>query len=260
MQVTVLYMKMGKLIWCLIVVKIVYSFDYWKEVSFKDYLLYFYQTMLTIGVAVPCHAQHEIYIDELIENILMSTRKPQEIVISCSGWHESISQAYVRDGVNVQIIYDMRVLNAAQNRNIAGSYLTTDIITFIDVDDLMHPKRLEYILFAFENETNTDVVYHSYQRIHSTKKMAEFWDAGPINIVPSRVIGNPRAYGLMVEVDPSMPIHHAHLSLRRGVFEKIKFDENPNFHRLEDSVYGKKLAISGFRLVYMSNELSKYIY
>jgi len=216
--------------------------------------------MLTLGVAVPCHAGHEQYIDSLIDNILLSTLRPQEIVISCSGWIESRSDVYVRDGVNIQIIYDPRILNAAQNRNIAGSYITSDVISFIDVDDLMHPKRLEYITNAFESEVNTDVVYHSYRRLHSTKRQEPFWEIDSINIVHSRVIGNPRAYGLMVEIDPTMPIHHAHVSLKRKIFEKIKFDENQSFHRLEDSVYGKRLAVSGYRIVYLSNELSKYMY
>ena len=37
-----------------------------------------------------------------------------------------------------------------KNRNIAASVIDTDILTFFDVDDIMHPQRLEIIMNSFE--------------------------------------------------------------------------------------------------------------
>ena len=53
--------------------------------------------------------------------------------------------------------------------------------------------------------------------------------------------------------------HHAHISLRKEIFQKIKYNENQEFLYREDSIYVKDLVNNGNKISYISNKLSQYI-
>ena len=79
-----------------------------------------------------------------------------------------MNRALQKYNFSFKIIYHLTYKNAAENRNIAISYLTDmDYITFIDADDTSHPQRNEYIMEAMKT---SDVVVHNYL---PTKEMDE---------------------------------------------------------------------------------------
>jgi glycosyltransferase involved in cell wall biosynthesis len=217
---------------------------------------------MTIGVAIPCYSGHVRYITPLLDNIAESTRKPDDIVISCSSSENNRTLAFVYKDMSVRIWYSTERLNQATNRNRAASLLKTDLITFIDADDLMHPKRIEYLCKAFESRPDIDVVYHNYLYNHVSKRNDPFWDEPEFNPLPNPMVKNPAAVGLMVLTNPpgQYEHHHAHVTLRKAVFDRLKFDEEWRFYRMEDSIYGVKLLNNNIPMLFLNNRLTRYIF
>ena len=216
----------------------------------------------TIGIAVPCYVNHSVHIEGLLRNIAASSEKPDRIVISCSSWTRTNDVVFIFEGIPVEILYTTRVLNAAQNRNRAAKRLTTDLISFFDADDLMHPKRIEYIRGAFENRLDISALYHGYSYDHASKRHDPFWEVGPANLLPNKLVKDPKAVGIMALTDPPNQFehHHAHVTVRSDIFSHFMFPEHPQYTRLEDSVYGALLVASNVPMAFLSNVLSRYIF
>ena len=104
---------------------------------------------ITIGVAISCYQGHLEALGNLLESINLQSRKPDMVIVSCSSYDASNATATPYSSKKYSfpyhIFFHSEKKNAAENRNIAASYLTTDIITFIDADDIMHPQRIAVI-------------------------------------------------------------------------------------------------------------------
>jgi len=212
-----------------------------------------------IGVAIPCYVNHFSLLPSLIENISKSTLRPDHIAVSCSSWTHNNRTDTVYDGIPVSIQYSTKRLNQATNRNIAGGMLRTQLISFIDADDLMHPSRLEYVVRAFK-EGPYHAMYHSYASEPIGEYSKPFESVGEYDLVSTpSIVSNPNAIGILVGTTPH-PIHHAHVTVRRDVFNRFKFDERWEVYRTEDSLYGKTLVESGVSLGYLANKLTRYIF
>jgi hypothetical protein len=198
--------------------------------------------MTTVGIAIPCYRGHMHYIDALLRNIASSTHLPTQVAISCSGWDRTGTLRFTYGGFRVDILYTTQLQDAAKNRNVAAQALTTDLIVFMDADDLMHPKRIAYIRDAFE-QSGCDVVYHGFLRLHRDHIPTEPADIGPLDV--SRT---PR------------DIHAGHVSVRPSLFRRIQFDERPSAWRQEDSLYKTRLIAEGVSIAYVSNPLTYYLY
>lgn len=198
--------------------------------------------MATVGIAIPCYRGHMHYIDALLQNIASSTHLPTQVAISCSGWDRTGTLRFTYCGFRVDILYTTQLQDAAKNRNVAAQALTTDLIVFIDSDDLMHPKRIAYVRDAFE-QTGCDVVYHGFLRLHRHHSPTEPADLGPLDV--SRT---------------PCHIHAGHVSVRSSLFRRIQFDERPSAWRQEDSLYKKRLIAEGVSIAYVSNPLTYYLY
>lgn len=216
----------------------------------------------TLGVAIPCHAGHFKYISALLQNIATSTDKPDEIVISCSSWKNNATSEFTFEGIPVKLFYTRHMLNASQNRNRAAGALKTDLISFLDADDLMHPRRIEFVRNTFDMRKDVDAVYHNYSYEPQSSRNQPFWDEPTLIVHPGKFVKDPNAVGIMVLTNPPNQLqhHHAHVTIRSSVFRRIQFPENPNFARMEDSVFGAILVANSVPMVYLENKLSRYMY
>jgi glycosyltransferase involved in cell wall biosynthesis len=218
--------------------------------------------MPTIGVAVPCYSGHAHYIPSLLQNITTSTVKPDEIVISCSSSLTDRTDYFECNSVPVTILYSTRRLNQSTNRNRAAKLLKSDLISFIDADDLMHPRRIELLLETFQKYPDISVVYHNYSHDHISARENPFWEEPELKVLPNKLVKDPIAHGLMVLTDPLRQYghHHAHVTVRREVFDTFKFDEDWSAYRIEDSTYGALLFANNVPMLYLHNKLSRYTY
>jgi len=211
----------------------------------------------TLGIAIPTYDNHISYLKELLDTIADSSVLPNQVSISTSsykGGEPDISN------YPFEIIFTSTedLKNAAQNRNIAASKLTTDVISFIDGDDLPHIKRNEFILNYFEK--NYLPLVHSYVKIKTTeekikyvKKTIEIYDTsvGIINHIPKDSIQS-------MPMDQIITFHNAHISLLKKDFDVFKYDESDISIRKEDTLYTKKLVENGIFISYTPTELTVY--
>lgn len=203
-----------------------------------------------IGIAVPCHRGHADHIMPLLENIAQSTVLPAQVVISCSSWDSTMDVAFDYKSIPVTVSYTAQMMNAAENRNRAAKRLSTECISFIDVDDRMHPLRLAYAMEALKTY---EAVYHSYRRVDAHN--VAFAHPGEISIKEGLTTRSD-ILGLALD---NYPIHHAHVTMRKSLFDRIQFDERPDYYRLEDSIYGRVLYEAGVKMAYLTNTLSHYL-
>lgn len=212
--------------------------------------------MSTIGIAIPCYEPHHNLLYRLFDSIAAQTRKPDRIVVSCSSWKIDTRKEHVYNGIPITIVYAKRNIVQAENRNIAARLLNTDIISFIDADDVMHPRRLEYILRGFQ-ETKCDAIVHNYQHVHrSTQTPYEAEDE--LVFSPYPIVKNPDQPGCMSAGD--VPFHHAHISVTRGVFARFQYPIEHRYYRIEDSVYVATLFANEVDIRHIANKLSQYMY
>jgi glycosyltransferase involved in cell wall biosynthesis len=201
--------------------------------------------MTTIGIAVPCYKNHIKYIPQLIANLQSQTRKPDQIVISCSSVDAAALaelECLPQTELDIRLIPIKEQKNGSSNRNIAAAHLNTDLIAFFDVDDLMHPQRIEFVLSIYE-KTKFDVLYHNY--IGMADEFTKYTNCD-IHILDAGT-------------KPVKPAHHAHVTVRRQVFDQIKWPEGKLFEGAEDSAYLTLVTFpEAIVTVYTPQALSKY--
>ena len=137
---------------------ILFIIIYLKVISKKS------SSIISLGLpSIPKHTKH---LDELIDSVNNQELLPYEIIIS-------LSETNANDGkqledklnklskVNVKIIASEKKQYEGENRNICGKHCNTEIISFIDSDDLLCPSRI-WVLEDVYKKYNYDVLYHNY--------------------------------------------------------------------------------------------------
>ncbi len=207
---------------------------------------------MRIGVAIPCYIGHIEHLQKLLDSIAKQTRLPDKVVVSCSSTAE-IPHDFHKYDFDLQIICDPSVKNPSQNRNIAARNLDTDIITFFDADDIMHPQRLEFIEQAFMG--NADIVLHNYETNQEETPLFESSNIS-YNCLCQCASGCIRH----INWNSNDRIHHAQVSIKREIFDKVQFDEGPSGIGKEDCVFcWSVFACPNVTNAYIQNKLSLYL-
>jgi hypothetical protein len=135
---------------------------------------------------------------------------------------------------------------------VAAKRLDTDIISFIDADDQMHPQRIEALERAFSEPC--DMALHSFflpEESHLPYPPIESF-----NIIRNQL--QPTSSGCIV-LDHVAHIHHAHVSVRREIFEQSPYSEEKDHEVKEDCVFCHRLFnIPGLQTAYLHYPLTKY--
>ena len=117
---------------------------------------------MTLGIAIPTYSGHLHNLPKILDILNNSTLPPDKVSVSCSSQSENVDFG---NNYNFELIVKFTgdYKNPSQNRNIAGQELDTDIISFIDGDDLPHVQRNEYIMKSFENNDVVAILHNYYQ-------------------------------------------------------------------------------------------------
>lgn len=196
----------------------------------------------TVGLVICAYKGHIPHLKRLFASIEAQTRKPDMVVVSCSST-EPHDMPYSPDVYSFPLLIHTHSekKNAAQNRNYGASLLTTDIISFIDADDIMHPQRIEIIYDSFTK-------YDIYVFLHST----ELYSTIPFEEQPQTIAFSPiytyefvlnQLYrcpwgSAQLHVDKrGETITCGHISVLRSILTDISFRETADYHGKEDTIF-----------------------
>lgn len=210
--------------------------------------------MLTIGIAVPCYGPHVARLPRLLDSIAQQTLPPARVVIESSATSPD-AIAHLLDGwpFALEINTHPERRNAAQNRNAAARRLSTDLISYIDADDAMHPQRLEIIVDT-ATQTGAEVILHGCQ----TPADPQFHQDFHAHPRPWPVTINPAGEKRPAGHTRYQPVH-GHVTVSRRLAHRFSQPENLTFERREDSEFVDVLvAAPGVRSAFIDLALTKY--
>jgi hypothetical protein len=220
---------------------------------------------MKIALVIPTYKPHFIYLEKLCKNITEQTRLPDLVVIRASSCDTEEAGAQLAALSKQQWPFPLQILDTpaqqfqAQNRNEGAAAVPPDfdVISFFDSDDLMHPRRLEFLERVFLQ--GAEAVFHGCVRAHTTTELEwETFDAPPGHVWDSFVLqkesaiqsGNQivsRSEILKAPPDSILPIgrevtffrpipmdeeleecldtHYGHLSILQSLLKIVRFDE-----------------------------------
>jgi glycosyltransferase involved in cell wall biosynthesis len=219
---------------------------------------------MKIGVAIPCYKYHLDKLKRCLDSIEGQEVKPDFVVVSSSSCEQSDVPKEYLDG---HYSYPLKILtfrnrqNAAENRNIAAALCKFEgctHISFFDCDDEMHPQRIQAIRFAISTQPETDIILHSF--LEKEDLQASFQNYEKVSVSLNKLRRSPTGCAVL-EGDWSSLIHHSQCTVKREMWDKVKFREDKNHERKEDAVFcGDVLATPDIQSVYIREPLSKYYF
>ena len=214
---------------------------------------------MKIGVAIPCYKGHISRLFDLLDSIESQTILPNNVVVSCSSSEEfEMIKEY---SFPLKIITTIENKNASQNRNIAASnLLDMDYITFFDADDIMHPQRIESLLYVINNY-NSDIILHNYSLTEfSESDILQELEGIKVRVNTLQQSVSGCITHVNVYEDRIYKIHHGHVTIKKYIFEeKVRFPEEPEFHKREDCVFCYRIfSLPNINNAYIENNLTYY--
>jgi len=213
---------------------------------------------VTIGVAIPCYGGHLQALGHLLESIEYQSRKPDMVMVSCSSAiHTDYPHLHRPYSFPLYMVFHVEKKNAAENRNIAASHLTTDIITFIDADDTMHPQRISIIERCFSTYPSIAILLHNCN-MDPLEPFEHYLEEDCFQF--NRLMVCPSGSTLHMDYKYMGVIHNGQPSVPREVFQRMPFDKSPASHGKEDTVFCTRI-IAQFpeQTAYCPYQLSGYV-
>jgi hypothetical protein len=209
---------------------------------------------MTIGIAIPTFSGHVGFLKNLLYQISNSTVLPKQVSVSLSSFDGELELDTYPFDLIITKTKDFK--NSSQNRNIAASKLETDIISFIDGDDLPHKKRNEFLLKSFEN--GSQIVLHNYERDNSY--VVDYnQEINELDLYKDYIDTFVANESYPISSKGHLPYHNGHISILKTLFDKFKYDERDDlFGCCEDSEYNSRLVKNGYKICYIGNKLSYY--
>lgn len=215
---------------------------------------------MKLGVAIPCYCGHINNLFILLDSIDSQTILPNKVVVSSSSTNSfEMKKKY---SFSLEIIITGEKQNASQNRNAAASrLLDMDYITFFDADDIMHPERIEILLEVIKKK-NSDIILHNFydeseHNMHMFDKIQNvFITTNSLTKSLSGCITHNKFNGLK---DSKSKIHHSQVTVKKSIFEMIKFPEETEYNEKEDCVFCYRVfSLPNVTNAYIQNKLSYY--
>ena len=214
---------------------------------------------MRIGVCIPVISRHLPLLATCLESLERQTRKPDVVSIRVS---EASSQpALPPSSFPVVLQHTPERACAAANRNTAAAALQgqVDLLSFIDADDFMHPRRLEQVEHHFRK--GIDVLVHDFVDYKNGSRDLDTIAWTPIHSVlqTDGFSTSKDSYGpiyRLLRLDGA-PFANGHMTYRVGVWSALKWPEG--FGLGEDSVYNYRLYTRGYKYGFTTDKLSYYM-
>lgn len=211
-----------------------------------------------VTLAVPCSPLHVQFLPRLLLSVSQSSVPPAAVLIRVSGWEDTTVELRLGH-VHVAILGTSVPQNAAQNRNALAVACQTDLISFLDADDVGHPKRLEMVSRALASAPLGAVV-HDYATFSDDLDAMQFLSS-PLDGMPAL---DPDLVDRCVATSdyPTQafhrPYHAAHVTCRREIVLAFGYPTDDESVRREDSLFLRAIVQGGASLGRVNGRLSGY--
>lgn len=250
---------------------------------------------MKIALVIPTYKPHFIYLNELCKNIALQTRLPDLVIIRASSCDCVAAKSILDALLAEQWPFPLQILDTptkqcqAQNRNEGAAAVPPDfdIISFFDSDDLMHPRRFEFLEGLFLE--GAEAVFHECVRAHTTTGVEwETFDAPPSHVLDSFLLqkesaiqsGNQivsrseilKAYPGQVpegkeitffrpipmdeELEEQLAMHFGHVSVLQRLLKLVRFDEEALGY--EDAKFASDIVLQRHKTASIRAKLSFY--
>lgn len=212
-----------------------------------------------VCLVLPSTNRHAKHLGDVVTSIRKQTLQPKEIIIAmseadervCQSWKQKISEM---TDLNIQLDCVPQKANAAENRNRGAMKCKSNIISFMDCDDVMRDDRLQTIVSKMD-EYSADALLHTYiMNDECSGGSGKTYKSDEMRSIHKSQ--NARQGPIHLELDP--PPHHGHISVRKHVFSDLKQDESELYRRSEDAEYVRRLIDHGRDLIFVDECLSDY--
>jgi hypothetical protein len=215
-----------------------------------------------ISVGIPCIPKHIKHLKELIKTINNQKLLPYEIIISLSEFKKKNGIKLEKNlkkisHANVKIITSEKKMHAGENRNICGMNCMTELISFIDADDLMCPYKLK-ILEDIYIKYNYDVIYANATHSNMSKCSNTY------NIIKNKkdTTQKYKSYNNTDEntsvwlYSPEGKVSHGHPTMKTNIIKNIPMDINGYG---EDTRYIHKLFKNNLNVMTLPDFKASYV-
>ena len=243
---------------------------------------------MKIALVIPTYKPHYIYLESLCKNAAEQTRRPDLVIIrasSCDDQSKPLLEALHKTAwpFPLLVLETAAQQCQAQNRNEGADAVPADfdVISFFDSDDLMHPRRLEFLERVF-NE-GAEAVLHSQQHHllwdSFTAPPHHVWDSILLQKESAVQAGNQivscsewlkasffrpigkeiiffRPIPMDKELQESLIMPYGHVSVTRKLFQGIRFDQDALGY--EDAKFLSEIVAQRYRTASICAKLSFY--
>lgn len=180
---------------------------------------------MTVSVIISSY-NYEKYITDTIQSVLDQTFEPNEIIIVDDGSTDN-SVERIKEKFNSKVsLIEQKNKGACSARNHGAKLATSDILAFVDSDDIWLPQKLEYQMREFENDPQVGIVSCGFRA---------FDDLGNTLYVNNKGQSGWVADKILLFKESVLNTTASAIAVRRSVFEKIGgFDERREMFSAED--------------------------
>jgi hypothetical protein len=214
-----------------------------------------------IGVAIGCSKKDLGVLTRCLDSIESQTQLPDIVAISVSGCAPSdINLKKYSFLIHVFTISESRA--TAIDRNNAWRMIEkeADYVTFIEPNNSMLPRRIEFLDYAFKTQ-HCDFIVTNFVTRTSESDGTMPW-INNYDCYKNSLIMNPDTYGGVILKDElkstlkNAEIQNGQVSVRANIPMKIR--EDPCAFNSENSLFNKELLRNGYSGCYLYTQLSVY--
>jgi hypothetical protein len=238
-----------------------------------------------IALCIPCDSSDLTLIDTCFKSIKAQTKGPDYICFSLSSvTPESVSffrQKMKEYSLQATLVSSPDKIFPGENRNRAAAAAIqkgATILTFMDVDDIMHPRRIEIVAKSFkQHRTMTGLVHACKQALKSnyihiesirsidwpTIQGTVYFDCLYSDYKYTPEMGGKELFYTHVNPDCIAAHLHAksitrgHFSVRSSYIRKHKYRKDLEF--AEDNDYIGQMLTNNYTVGYIPEHLSLYL-
>ena len=212
---------------------------------------------MTIGIAIPNFQPYAHHMTRLLDNIAEQTFLPQQVAVAMSECLWKPEKDYPFD-ILVNDTEDIRGLPT--NSNIALSMLSTDIVTIMHGDDLMHPQRNQFLLWAMSKPEVQALVHgFKYATEPDLTVLPEKFEELSMKLNYIDTIDPNKKYPV-AGANPDVEFLNGHITFRRELFDRFQYNEDDEWFYDADSEFNARLVRNGIFLSYIPQPLVLYLH